>query len=165
MSLQAHFSDNSDLEDPPETELEAKLPAAKQLSSTTRRPGRKATASRKQSKVTRAKMEACGASSSDDCSQIAEAKPRRGRPCSKRAARQGKEQEDSQKGFGEERTLKTESEQGEEEKEVLRTIDEGLEDSFELMRCSDEEKAVEGRFGCLRNPSSGQQKPRNGGHS
>ncbi|KAJ6654715.1 hypothetical protein lerEdw1_006578 [Lerista edwardsae] len=143
--LKAQFSDNSDLEDPPESKLEAKLSASKELSSTTRRPGRKAATSRKQPKVTHAKMEGCGATSSDDCSQIAEAKLRRGRPCSKRAARKGKQQEDSQKVSGEERTLKTEGEQGEEEKEVLRTIEEGLEDSFELMRCSDEEETVEGR--------------------
>lgn len=104
--------------------------------------------------MTRAKMEGCGASSSDDCTRIEEAKPRRGRPCSKRAVKQGKQKDNILKVSCEEKTSESE-----EEKEVLRTIEEGLEDSFELFRCSDEEEAGEGRLSEKSN--SGRLKPRN----
>ncbi|XP_053153378.1 separin isoform X2 [Hemicordylus capensis] len=143
--LKAHFSDDSDPEDLPETAQDPKFPVAKELVAATCRPGQRPASSRKQSKMSLAKMEGCSTSSSCDCSQTAKTKPQHGRPCGKRATRRGKQQDDSQEPPCEERTLKAKNAQEEEEKEVLRTIKEGLEASFEVLRGSEEEAmAVKG---------------------
>nr|XP_056714274.1 separin [Euleptes europaea] len=118
--LKVVFSDDSDLEGPPEATWEAKLPAAKEPAASSRRMGRKAAPSRKQSAASLAKMEGCSASSSDDHPHAAKAPPRRGRPGGRRAAKQGRQQEEISKAPCEEETP---NEPGEEEKEVLRTVE------------------------------------------
>ncbi|XP_062979177.1 separin [Elgaria multicarinata webbii] len=139
--IKASFSDDSDPEGLPEATQGSQFPAAQEPATAPRRTGLRPASIRKPSKLSLAKMEGRSASSSDDCSQVAKAKPRHRRPCAKRVARQGKQQVPCK-----ERTGKSQNDLGKEEenKEVLRTIEEGFEASFEVLRVSDEEEAFKG---------------------
>uniref|UniRef100_A0A6J0SG72 separase n=1 Tax=Pogona vitticeps TaxID=103695 RepID=A0A6J0SG72_9SAUR len=144
--IKALFSNDSDSEDPPEAKPVPQLPAAKEPTIIPRRTGQRMASGQKLSKGSLAKVEGCGGSSSEDCSQVGKAKPRPGRPCTRRAGRRGRKPEGIQEGPYEETMGKVQDEQGrggggggEEEKELLRTIEEGLEASFEIFRGSDED--------------------------
>ncbi|KAL8164005.1 UNVERIFIED_CONTAM: hypothetical protein K2H54_043533, partial [Gekko kuhli] len=140
--LKVVFSDDSDLEGPPEATQEVKLPAAREPAASSRRPGRKAASSRKQSLASLAKMEGCSANSSGDHPRTAKAQPRHGRPGGRRTAKRGKPQEEIQRAPCEEEML---NEPGEEGKEVLKMVEERLKAGCEVLRSSGEEEAAEGR--------------------
>ncbi|XP_044299231.1 separin [Varanus komodoensis] len=146
------FSDDSDLEGPPEAMQASQLPAAQELVAAPRRRGLRSASSRKLTQSNLAKTDGCNASFSADCSQEAKTKCQAGRPCVRRVARRGKQQEDIQKALCEERTCQVqnehtggeEEEEEEEDKEILRTIEEELDACFESMWVSNEGKAFKG---------------------
>ncbi|XP_048343848.1 separin [Sphaerodactylus townsendi] len=135
--LKVVFSDDSDLEGPPEAMQEAKLPTAKEPAASTPRTGRKAALSKKQSTISLARMEECGTNSSNDRPHTSKSQPRRGRPGSRRTARQEKLREEINKAPCEEETL---DEPRDEEKEVLRTIEEGFRAGCEVLQGSGRKK-------------------------
>nr|XP_008101791.1 PREDICTED: separin [Anolis carolinensis] len=141
------FSDDSDVEDTPETRQEPQFPTAKEPVAATRKPRQKtAASSRKASKVTSAKMAGCNVSSSDNGSQMEKTKSQPGRSCAKRVTRQGKHFEVTQKAASKGSACRAQAEQeeknAEEEKEIMRTIEEGLEANFKVLRCSDEDDVI-----------------------
>ncbi|XP_077185241.1 separin isoform X2 [Paroedura picta] len=141
--LKVVFSDDSDLEGPPEATREVTLPVAVEPATSTRRPGRKAAPSRKQSAARLAKMEGCSASSSDDhrCPQAAKAQPRQGRPGGRRTAKRGKPQEEVRKLPCEGEVL---NEAGEGGKKVLEAAEARPRVVREVLRGSGEEEAAQG---------------------
>ncbi|XP_067320360.1 separin [Anolis sagrei] len=145
------FSDDSDVEDTPQTRQEPQFPTAKEPMVAIHRPGqRTAASSQKPSKVTSAKITGSNVSSSDNESQMEKTKSQPGRSCAKRVTRRGKQLEVTQKTSYKGSACRAQAEQGEriaeEEKEIMRTIEEGLESNFEVLCASDEDDVIkEGR--------------------